>query len=144
MSSMRRRFGHFARTLPFELTDSQKKVVNEILTDMRQPYCMNRLLQGDVGSGKTVVAAIALYAAVKAGHQGALMVPTEILAEQHMRSLQKLFGPLGLEVALLTGSLTERKRRDVLAGLQMGLIDIVVGTHALIQEDVYFRSSGLS
>ena len=74
----------FVRTLPFELTDSQKKVVNEILTDLRQPYCMNRLLQGDVGSGKTVVAAIALFAAVKAGYQGALMVPTEILAEQHL------------------------------------------------------------
>ncbi|AJY76467.1 ATP-dependent DNA helicase RecG [Paenibacillus beijingensis] len=133
----------FAATLPFELTDSQKKVVNEILTDMRQPYCMNRLLQGDVGAGKTVVAAIALYAAVKAGHQGALMVPTEILAEQHLRSLGKLFAETGIEVALLTGSLTDRKRRDLLASLQMGLIDIVVGTHALIQEDVFFRSLGL-
>ncbi|WP_036718749.1 ATP-dependent DNA helicase RecG [Paenibacillus harenae] len=133
----------FAGTLPFELTDGQKKVVNEILTDMRRPSCMNRLLQGDVGSGKTVVAAIALYGAVKAGHQGALMVPTEILAEQHMRSLQRLFADMGIEVALLTGSLTERRRRDVLAGLQMGMIDIAVGTHALIQEDVFFRSLGL-
>ncbi|MBD2871438.1 ATP-dependent DNA helicase RecG [Paenibacillus arenilitoris] len=133
----------FAATLPFELTDGQKKVVNEILTDMRRPSCMNRLLQGDVGSGKTVVAAIALYGAVKAGHQGALMVPTEILAEQHMRSLQRLFADMGVEVALLTGSLTERKRRDALAGLQMGIIDIAVGTHALIQEDVFFRSLGL-
>jgi ATP-dependent DNA helicase RecG len=133
----------FAAKLPFELTDAQKKVVNEILTDMRRSSCMNRLLQGDVGSGKTVVAAIALYAAVKSGHQGALMVPTEILADQHMRSLQRLYADMGIEVGLLTGSLTERKRRDVLAGLQMGLIDIVVGTHALIQDDVFFRSLGL-
>jgi ATP-dependent DNA helicase RecG len=133
----------FAATLPFELTDAQKKVVNEICVDMRRPSCMNRLLQGDVGSGKTVVAAIALYVAVKSGHQGALMVPTEILADQHMRSLTRMFAELGIQVALLTGSLTEKKRRDVLAGLQMGIIDIVVGTHALIQEDVFFRSLGL-
>lgn len=133
----------FASTLPFELTDGQKKVVNELLVDMRQPASMNRLLQGDVGSGKTVVAAIALYGAVKSGHQGALMVPTEILAEQHMRSLTKLFEGMDIEVGLLTGSMTERRRRDVFAGLQMGLIDIVVGTHALIQETVFFRSLGL-
>lgn len=133
----------FVRTLPFELTGSQKKVINEILADMRKPSCMNRLLQGDVGSGKTVVAAVALLAAVKSGHQGALMVPTEILADQHMRSLERLFGPAGLQVGLLTGSMTERRRRDVLAGLQMGLTDIIVGTHALIQEGVNFRSLGL-
>ncbi|GFN31973.1 ATP-dependent DNA helicase RecG [Paenibacillus xylaniclasticus] len=133
----------FAARLPFELTDSQKKVINEITQDMRQKHSMNRLLQGDVGSGKTVVAATALYAVVKTGHQGALMVPTEILAEQHMRSLQRLYEGTGVEVGLLTGSLTSRRRRDVLAGLQMGLIDIVVGTHALIQDDVQFRSLGL-
>jgi len=133
----------FAATLPFELTDAQKRVVNEIMIDMRRGSCMNRLLHGDVGSGKTVVAAIALYGAVNSGHQGAFMVPTEILAEQHVRSLQKLYAEHGIEVGLLTGSLTERKRRDVLAALQMGLIDVVVGTHALIQEDVYFRSLGL-
>ncbi|CAH1196108.1 ATP-dependent DNA helicase RecG [Paenibacillus plantiphilus] len=133
----------FVRTLPFELTDSQKKVINEILADMRKPSCMNRLLQGDVGSGKTVVAAVALLAAVKSGHQGALMVPTEILADQHMRSLQRLFEPAGVQVGLLTGSMTERRRRDVLAGLLMGLTDIVVGTHAIIQEGVNFRSLGL-
>ncbi|MFD1952745.1 ATP-dependent DNA helicase RecG [Paenibacillus thailandensis] len=133
----------FAATLPFELTEAQKKVINEIVYDMRQPYAMNRLLQGDVGSGKTVVAAIALVGAVKAGRQGALMVPTEILAEQHYRSLQKLFAGTGIEVGLLTGSLPERKRREVLAGLQMGMIDVVVGTHALIQDEVFFRSLGL-
>ncbi|KFN09676.1 ATP-dependent DNA helicase RecG [Paenibacillus macerans] len=133
----------FVRSLPFELTDAQKKVELEILRDMRSPYCMNRLLQGDVGSGKTVIAAIALFAAVKSGHQGAFMVPTEILAEQHMRSLTKLFEPFGITVGLLTGSLTGRKRKDLLASLQMGLVEIVVGTHALIQEDVFFRSLSL-
>ncbi|WP_020615351.1 ATP-dependent DNA helicase RecG [Paenibacillus daejeonensis] len=132
-----------AQSLPFELTDAQKKVINEIVHDMRQPYSMNRLLQGDVGSGKTVVAAIALYAAVKSGYQGALMVPTEILAEQHTRSLQRLFEPFGLQVDALTGGMKERKRRDVLAGLQMGVIDILIGTHALIQDGVDFRELGL-
>ncbi|QJD83457.1 ATP-dependent DNA helicase RecG [Cohnella herbarum] len=133
----------FVGALPFSLTDSQKQVINEILHDMKQPYAMNRLLQGDVGAGKTVVAAVGLYATVRAGHQGALMVPTEILADQHVRSLGKMFEPYGIQVGLLTGSLTERKRRDLIASLQMGLLDIVVGTHALIQEDVFFRSLGL-
>lgn len=133
----------FVRSLPFELTDAQKHVELEILQDMRSAYCMNRLLQGDVGSGKTVLAAIALYATVKSGFQGALMVPTEILAEQHMRSLTRMFEPFGITVGLLTGSVTGRKRKDLLASLQMGMLDIVVGTHALIQEDVFFRSLGL-
>lgn len=130
----------FVRSLPFELTDAQKRVELEILQDMRSSFCMNRLLQGDVGSGKTVIAAIALFAAVKSGHQGAFMVPTEILAEQHVRSLTKLFEPFGISVGLLTGSVTGRRRKDLLGSLQMGLTDIVVGTHALIQEDVFFRS----
>ncbi|MBT2292068.1 ATP-dependent DNA helicase RecG [Paenibacillus albidus] len=133
----------FVRSLPFELTDAQKHVELEILHDMRSSYCMNRLLQGDVGSGKTVLAAIALYASVKSGYQGALMVPTEILAEQHMRSLQRMFEPFGITVALLTGSVNGRKRKDLLASLQMGLIDVVVGTHALIQEDVFFHRLGM-
>jgi len=133
----------FVRSLPFELTASQKQVIAEVLDDLEKPNSMNRLLQGDVGAGKTVVAAVALFACVKGGLQGALMVPTEILAEQHMRSLRKLFEPFGIEIALLVGSLRERERRDVLAGLQSGMIDIVVGTHALIQEDVYFRGLGL-
>ncbi|HEX7058190.1 MAG TPA: ATP-dependent DNA helicase RecG [Bacilli bacterium] len=133
----------FVRALPFRLTESQKKVIAELLHDMRAPYTMNRLLQGDVGAGKTVVAAVALFAAVSCGCQGALMVPTEILAEQHFASLQKLFHPYGTQIALLSGSLTGRERADVIAGLQMGIIDIVVGTHALIQEDVAFRKLGL-
>ncbi|WEK52840.1 MAG: ATP-dependent DNA helicase RecG [Candidatus Cohnella colombiensis] len=133
----------FVSKFPFELTAAQKQVINEILHDMKQPFVMNRLLQGDVGSGKTVVAAVGLFATVRAGHQGALMVPTEILADQHMRSLQKIFEPFGITVGLLTGSVSGRKRKDLIAALQMGLLDIVVGTHALIQEDVYFRSLGL-
>lgn len=133
----------FINRLPFELTDAQKQVIEEILREMQSPYPMNRLLQGDVGSGKTVVAAIALYACVLSKYQGALMVPTEILAEQHANALVEWFRPLGIEVGLLKGGLTERQRRDVLAQLQMGMIDILVGTHALIQEDVYFKALGL-
>ncbi|MRN52465.1 ATP-dependent DNA helicase RecG [Paenibacillus monticola] len=133
----------FVRSLPFELTDAQKHVELEILHDMRSPYCMNRLLQGDVGSGKTVLAAIALFATVKSGNQGAFMVPTEILAEQHLRSLAKMFEPFGVTVGLLTGSVNGRKRKDLLAALQMGMIDVVIGTHALIQEDVFFRGLGV-
>jgi len=133
----------FVKSLPYPLTNAQKRVVKEILDDLQAPYSMNRLLQGDVGSGKTVVAAIALYASVKAGYQGALMVPTEILAEQHLHSLQGLLEPFGLQIALLSGSLTAKKRREVIAALQMGMIDVVVGTHALIQEDVFFRDLGL-
>ncbi|MBC8079815.1 MAG: ATP-dependent DNA helicase RecG [Gorillibacterium sp.] len=133
----------FVRGLPFRLTNSQLQVIAELLEDLSSPHSMNRLLQGDVGSGKTVVAAVALYAVVKSGCQGALMVPTEILAEQHKRSLDILFAPYGIQLALLTGSLTGRQRKDVIASLQLGMADIVIGTHALIQEDVFFRRLGL-
>jgi len=133
----------FVRSLPFRLTDSQKKAIGEILHDLKQPYSMNRLLQGDVGSGKTVVAAVALFATVKAGCQGAFMAPTEILAEQHKRFLERLFEPYGIQVGLLIGSLTERERRDTIDALSFGLIDVIVGTHALIQDDVVFRRLGL-
>lgn len=137
--AMERFFG----ALPFELTASQREVIAEIVGDLQQSYCMNRLLQGDVGSGKTVVAAAALFAVVQAGSQGALMVPTEIVAEQHTRSLQKLFEPFGITVAMLTGGMKERARREVLASLQEGEVDIVVGTHALIQDGVFFKQLGL-
>lgn len=133
----------FITTLPFELTEAQKRVTNEICRDMRSHKHMLRLLQGDVGSGKTVVAALVLYAAVTAGVQGALMVPTEILAEQHLASLNGLFDPLEVNVALLTGSTKAKERRHILAGLADGTIDIVVGTHALIQKDVEFSQLGL-
>lgn len=133
----------FIANLPFPLTNAQKRVLAEILRDLKSPYRMNRLLQGDVGSGKTVVAAISLYAAVTAGYQGALMVPTEILAEQHAESLMNMFKPFDVEVALLTGSTKKKERTAILEGLQDGSIPIVIGTHALIQDDVNFAKLGL-
>jgi ATP-dependent DNA helicase RecG len=133
----------FTQKLPFELTAAQKKVTNEICRDLMSVNHMQRLLQGDVGSGKTVVAAIALYATMTAGFQGALMVPTEILAQQHMESLQQLYDPLEVHTALLTGSTKAKERRAILMQLANGEIDIVIGTHALIQEDVVFHNLGL-
>lgn len=137
------RLKQFIQKLPFELTDAQKRVTNEICRDLRSPQHMQRLLQGDVGSGKTIVAAIALYAAVTAGFQGALMVPTEILAQQHMESLLQLFDVQEVKLALLTGSTKAKERRELLELLEQGEIDIVVGTHALIQEGVEFQHLGL-
>ncbi|WP_239747682.1 ATP-dependent DNA helicase RecG [Mammaliicoccus sp. P-M56] len=132
----------FIETLPFELTDAQKNSVNEIFRDLKAPIKMHRLLQGDVGSGKTVVAAIAIYAMYNAGKQSALMVPTAILAEQHAISLDELFGGK-LNVALLTSSVKGKKRKILLEQLEAGEIDILVGTHALIQDDVSFNEIGL-
>ncbi|WP_245894339.1 ATP-dependent DNA helicase RecG [Planomicrobium soli] len=134
---------NFIQTLPFDLTPAQKRVVNEICKDLREPFRMNRLLQGDVGSGKTVVAAISLYAAVTADMQGALMAPTEILAEQHANTLAQWFEPLGLNIALLTGSVKGKRRQLILDQLAGGEIHILIGTHALIQPDVQFSKLGL-
>ncbi|HAQ08127.1 MAG TPA: DNA helicase RecG, partial [Bacillus bacterium] len=133
----------FIGKLPFPLTGAQKRVVNEILGDMKSPYRMNRLLQGDVGSGKTVVAAIALYGANTAGFQGALMVPTEILAEQHSQSLTQLLEPCGVRCALLTSSVKGKRRREILELLKQGKINVLIGTHALIQDEVNFSNLGL-
>ena len=127
--------------LPFTLTEAQERSLNEILAGMRSPYHMNRLLQGDVGSGKTVVAGLVMYAAVTAGKQAALMVPTEILAEQHLQSLTSLFP--SLRILLLTGSLKAAERRERLEFVQTGQVDLIVGTHALIQEGVRFHDLGL-
>ncbi|MBU5271156.1 ATP-dependent DNA helicase RecG [Staphylococcus caprae] len=132
----------FIDRLPFELTDAQKASVNEIFRDLKAPIRMHRLLQGDVGSGKTVVAAICMYALKTAGYQSALMVPTEILAEQHAESLIELFGDT-MNVALLTGSVKGKKRRILLEQLENGSIDCLIGTHALIQDDVIFENVGL-
>ncbi|MFY4773850.1 ATP-dependent DNA helicase RecG [Metabacillus sp. RGM 3146] len=133
----------FMESLPFPLTNAQVRVVREIMEDMKSPFRMNRLLQGDVGSGKTVVASISMYAAILSGYQAALMVPTEILAEQHAESLTNLFEGSGVNVALLTGSVKGKRRRELIARLKDGEIHILVGTHALIQDDVNFSRLGL-
>jgi len=129
--------------LPFELTGAQKRVIGEIWADMERPYPMNRLLQGDVGSGKTAVAAAAMLAAVRCGYQAAIMAPTEILAEQHGSSLRRLFEPLGIEVDLLVGKLTPTQKKKAASRTKEGLVHIAVGTHALIQEGVEFKKLGL-
>lgn len=135
----------FISGLPFELTTAQKRSVNQICHDMHRPIHMNRLLQGDVGSGKTVVAAIAMYAAVTAGFQAALMAPTEILAAQHAEKLFQLFQPWGVSVGLLTSSITagSRQRQELLHQVATGKINILIGTHALIQTEVKFERLGL-
>ncbi|MBM7659400.1 ATP-dependent DNA helicase RecG [Bacillus mesophilus] len=137
------RLQEFIDNLPFALTNAQQRVVEEIATDLKSPYRMNRLLQGDVGSGKTVVAAIALYSSYLSGYQGALMVPTEILAEQHSEGLRNLLEPFGVKVALLTSSVKGKQRRQILEDLSNGEIDLLIGTHALIQEEVNFHKLGL-
>ncbi|MDX8365027.1 ATP-dependent DNA helicase RecG [Cytobacillus sp. IB215665] len=133
----------FIDQLPFPLTNAQNRVVHEITSDLATPYRMNRLLQGDVGSGKTVVAAISLFATVLAGYQGALMVPTEILAEQHEYSLKQLFSAFPMRIELLTSSVKGKKRREIIDQLTRGEIDIIVGTHALIQDEISFNKLGL-
>ena len=144
----------FVGALPFPLTMAQRRAIDEIATDMASPQPMHRLLQGDVGAGKTIVAVAALLNAVSGGHQGALMAPTEVLAEQHGSGVKalldglvvvdgdNLFGERPLRVELLTNRVTGQDRREVLAGLADGSVDIVIGTHALIQEGVEFGSLG--
>lgn len=129
--------------LPFTLTDEQQKVWQEICQDMQTDTQMQRLVQGDVGSGKTVIAILALVKAVENGYQGAMMAPTEILAIQHYDKISELLEPLGIHVGLLTGSLKAKQRRDVLEGLLDGSLNIVIGTHALIQDNVMFKQLGL-
>ncbi len=133
----------FIAALPFELTAAQHRVVEEILNDLRQPHPMMRLIQGDVGSGKTVVAAIACLKAVACGVQAAIMAPTELLAEQHWRSFGDWFRPLGIEPAWLSGSQRSTARREALEAIASGGARIVVGTHALFQEGVEFHNLAL-
>ena len=128
----------FFDALPFRLTGAQASAINEILADFRRGTPMNRLVQGDVGSGKTMVAAAAAYCTAKNGHQSALMVPTEILAEQHHASLSKLLTPLGLRVGLLTGSMKEIEKKAVRAAIAAGQLDLVIGTHALLTDSTVF------
>ena len=133
----------FVSSLPFQLTSAQKRVFSEIEADMKSTRPMNRLLQGDVGSGKTVVAAMAMLLAVDSSYQSALMAPTEILAEQHYNTLTVLLDPMGLRVVLLRGDMRKRDRDDALSQIQTGEANIVVGTHALIQTGVEFANLGL-
>ena len=133
----------FYESLPFSLTAAQNRAVGEILADFRRGVPMNRLVQGDVGSGKTMVAAAAAYCAVKNRRQVALMAPTEILAEQHFASLNALFAPLGISVALLTGSQTARQKKDARERIAAGEAQVVIGTHALLSESTRFCSLGL-
>ncbi len=131
-------------SLPFQLTGDQRRAVDEIVRDMRSPHPMNRLVQGDVGCGKTLVALCAMLLCVDNGHQAALMAPTEILAEQHARTLIRLAEPLGVRVALLTGSRNGSARKRALLETASGMAQLIVGTHALIQDDVAYASLGLA
>lgn len=145
----------FYQHLPYQLTGAQYRVIAEIESDLAGPHPMHRLLQGDVGAGKTIVAVAAMLTAVQGGHQGAIMAPTEVLAEQHAVGIRQLlqglvipdadslFGEREVRVELLTSSVTAERRRDVLAGLADGRVDIAIGTHALIQETVVFHSLGV-
>ncbi len=133
----------FLKLLPFSLTNAQQRVVREILSDLRRSEPMSRLVQGDVGSGKTVVAVMALLEAIEAGYQGALMAPTEILAEQHFQKMFQWLMDLGLQTELLTGSQSAKEKREALARLASGQAALAVGTHALIQDGVKFNNLGL-
>lgn len=133
----------FYDTLPFEPTNAQKRSVDEIIGDLQSEYPMNRLLQGDVGSGKTAVAAAACYFTYKNGYQSAVMAPTEILAVQHYNTMKKFLEPIGINVVLLTGSMTAKQKREVKEKLQNGEASVAVGTHAIIQKDVEFFNLGL-
>jgi ATP-dependent DNA helicase RecG len=133
----------YYKHLPFSLTDAQKRVIKEIREDMRSGHQMNRLLQGDVGSGKTLVALICMLIAVDNGFQATIMAPTEILAEQHLKAIQNFLGSMPLKVTLLTGNTKAKERDLMLAKLKEGTIDILIGTHALLEERVVFNNLGL-
>lgn len=133
----------FSEHLPFSMTDAQHRAAKQAVTDMQSGRQMNRLLQGDVGSGKTAVAASLCYTVCKNGHQAALMAPTEILAEQHLESLRALFEGTGINIALLTGSTPHKKRQQILAALESGEINLLVGTHAIIEDSVVFSDLAL-
>ena len=134
----------FWESLPFSPTSAQRRAVEEILTDMSGETSMNRLLQGDVGSGKTLVAAAAIWACIRAGYQAALLAPTEILASQHAENLNRLLSPFGMRVALLTGGMKAAARRTTLAAIRDDEADLIVGTHAILSEGVEFARLGLA
>ncbi len=134
----------FIKGLPFSLTGAQNKVIKEIELDMDKSKQMNRLVQGDVGSGKTIIAVLAMYRAIKSGYQAAMMAPTEILATQHYDSLKSFFDHYGIRCELLVGSLTNKTKTNILEDLKNGSIHIIVGTHAIIQDHVEFHNLGLA
>ncbi len=133
----------YKKYIPFELTNAQKRVLKEIRRDLGSGHHMNRLLQGDVGSGKTLVALLTMLLAVGNGFQAALMAPTEILAIQHYESISEMLEPMGIHVALLTGSTKKKDRRPLLEGLEDGSVDLLIGTHALLEDTVVFKNLGL-
>ena len=135
----------FFEALPFALTSSQKEAMEDILADMASNRVMHRLVQGDVGSGKTVIAFAALYAVIQQGYQGALMVPTEVLAKQHLLAFEKLFSHIdeNYRVMLLTGSMTKKQREEAYKKIKSHEIDVVIGTHALLQDGVEFDKLAL-
>ena len=137
-------FNQCYESLPFPLTGAQKRVITEIRNDMKSGHQMNRLLQGDVGSGKTMVAVLTALIAIGNGFQACIMAPTEVLAQQHFKNIQKFLAPTGVKSALLTGSTKTSERREVHLGLEDGSIGIIVGTHALIEDNVVFRNLGLA
>ena len=134
----------FIKSLPFDLTQGQRSAWKDISADLSSDKAMNRLIQGDVGSGKTVIAEMAMYAAVKSGYQAVMMAPTEILAKQHFKTLTDDLTPIGIHVAILTGSMKQKDRNETLRRLKSGEIDVLVGTHALIEPGVEFHSPGLA
>ena len=136
--------GEFFSLLPFELTGAQKRAIAECTADMSSGIPMNRLLQGDVGSGKTAVSAALIYNAVKNGFQAAIMAPTEVLAKQHSDTFSRFFEGTGIRSALLTGSVSQKEKREIKERLSSGEIDLLIGTHAIIQKDVVFRNLGLA
>ena len=144
MSKVGEAFNKCYEALPFPLTGAQKRVITEIRDDMKSGHQMNRLLQGDVGSGKTMVAVLTALIAIGNGFQACIMAPTEVLAQQHYKNIQKFLAPTGVKSAILTGSSKTAERREVHAGLEDGSIGIIVGTHALIEDNVIFRNLGLA
>ena len=144
MSKVGEAFNKCYEALPFPLTGAQKRVITEIRDDMKSGHQMNRLLQGDVGSGKTMVAVLTALIAIGNGFQTCIMAPTEVLAQQHYKNIQKFLAPTGVKSAILTGSSKAAERREVHAGLEDGSIGIIVGTHALIEDNVIFRNLGLA
>ena len=137
-------FNKCYEALPFPLTGAQKRVITEIRNDLKSGHQMNRLLQGDVGSGKTMVAVLTALIAIGNGYQACIMAPTEVLAQQHFKNIQKFLAPTGVKSALLTGSSKTKERREIHQGLEDGSISIIVGTHALLEDVVVFRNLGLA